>query len=367
MRLQALFYSTQAALVAIAVSPLLLLVKLSSPATPLAPLALGAAALYVAAALLACAPRARVAVPKAAAGALGVVVTGCDSGLGASTAARLAAEGYSVCAACLTDEGVRALSAVEGVTALRADVTSAASVEALRGAVEAWLSGGSRVLHALVNNAGVGASGPVDWTSMDTYRRTMDVNFFGHVAVTKALLPLLYARGVAARRAGSAPPRVVNITSIAGVLAAPGLSAYCASKFALEAFSDALRRESAPFGLRVAIIEPSFLRTPILLDIEGRARAAFAALPAPTRARWGAAYAESAARHSAAIEAAAEPLALGVDAIVAAVTHVVPRARYTAGTQGRFLLPFVAALPAWVADPLLARAGGRAVPAGAEL
>jgi NAD(P)-dependent dehydrogenase (short-subunit alcohol dehydrogenase family) len=194
----------------------------------------------------------------------------------------------------------------------------------------------------------------------------MDINFLGHVAVTKALLPALLEDAGTAVAAGDRPaPRVVNIASSAGLIAAPALSAYCASKYALEAFSDSLRRESAQWGLRVAIVEPSFLRTAILDDMEGKARKTWAALPEGTRNRWGAAYADAAAAQSVRIARSAQPAQLGVDAVLSAVLEEIPAARYRAGTPGTYLLPYLAALPAWVADPILARANTMPLPAGA--
>ncbi|CAF4187375.1 unnamed protein product, partial [Rotaria magnacalcarata] len=94
----------------------------------------------------------------------------------------------------------------------------------------------TNVLHALVNNADICENGFIDWTSMDTMRKLMDVNFFGHVAMTKKFLPLLIAKR---------DSRVINVSSIAGFLAEPSMAAYSASKYALESFSDCLRREMA--------------------------------------------------------------------------------------------------------------------------
>ena len=365
-----LWWSIAALIFATASSPIILIIILSdgtltssTGAATLAALLL--ASIFTIILITSYIPRARFTVSRDQL----VVISGCDSGLGAATALKLARdEGFTVFAGCLTAAGVKSYTNIDGVTAFLLDVTDDNAGEALVQRVSTWLSSAStRSLHALVNNAGIATSGVIDWASIDTYRDTMDVNFFGHVTITKALLPLLYSSAVAARLDATPPPRVINITSVAGLIGVPGLSAYCASKFALEAFSDALRRESASFGLAVAIIEPSFLRTPILLDIEGRARATFAALPLTTRERWGNEYAESVAKRSAEIERASEPLALGVFAIMQAVTHYSPIARYRAGTQGIFLLPYIAALPAFLSDAILKRAGGNAKPAGANI
>ena len=301
---------------------------------------------------------------------LAVVVSGCDSGFGEGVAERLSAKGFTVFAGCLTASGVRRWKGVANVKALPLDVTSEKSVaDALR-LVEAWVGekrgGGSRSLHALVNNAGIGTSGLVDWHAFEGFKKTMDVNFLGHVCMTKAFLPLLMGASAAAARVQAPRPRVVNITSVAGLLAAPGLSAYCASKYALEAFSDALRREMAPWRLGVAIIEPSFLATPILHNVKEKAQALWDSLPAATQVNWGPEYFEATLRRSEKIIAGAEPPSLGVDAIERAVLEDAPSARYRAGTPGKTYLPFIAALPAFLADPIIEHSAPTIIPAGMQ-
>ena len=108
-------------------------------------------------------------------------------------------------------------------------MTRAESVAALAARVAAARAGGAAELFCLVNNAGIGTGGNVDWTPLDVYRRVLDVNFLGLVAVTKALLGALQDDAAAAMAARAPPPRVVNIASIAGLIAAPGMSAYAAS------------------------------------------------------------------------------------------------------------------------------------------
>jgi NAD(P)-dependent dehydrogenase (short-subunit alcohol dehydrogenase family) len=282
------------------------------------------------------------------------VVTGCDSGFGEMTARALAARGMLVFAGCLTEEGARGLRGVDGIEASLLDVTRAESIDAFCEKVRKWRKHASqRRVFCLVNNAGVGASGPVDLCPLATYRSTMEVNFFGAVAMTKALLDLLYADAAKMADENCAPPRVVNVTSVAGLLSASGLSAYSASKFALEAFSDSLRRESSPWPLAVSIIEPSFLKTRILAGAPERVFDYFNAASPAARARWGAAWAYAAAKGAAAIQATAEPAELGTEAIVFAALANFPPARVRAGTQGVWLLPYLGALPAGLSDWIL--------------
>ena len=128
------------------------------------------------------------------------------------------------------------------------DVSDADSIERAR--VEVAMQPGI-VLRALVNNAGIGLAGPLELLPLADIRRQLEVNFIGPLAVTKAFLPQLRA----------ARGRLINVTSICGKFASPFGGAYAASKFALEAASDALRVELAPFGIRVIVIEPGAIKT----------------------------------------------------------------------------------------------------------
>jgi len=135
-------------------------------------------------------------------------------------------------------------------------VTDTASIARAREQVERALTGAP--LEGLVNNAGIPAAGPLELFPLDELRRTFEVNLIGALAVTQAFLPLLkVSRG-----------RIVNISSIAGRGALPFMGPYAASKFALEAISDSLRRELLPFGVRVIVIEPGSFKTAIWSKVE---------------------------------------------------------------------------------------------------
>jgi NAD(P)-dependent dehydrogenase (short-subunit alcohol dehydrogenase family) len=109
-------------------------------------------------------------------------------------------------------------------------------------------------IDVLVNNAGVGPVGAVEDTPLDLFRSTMETNFLGAIRCIKAVLP-----GMRAKRGGC----IINVTSIAGKIAVGGQASYAASKWALEAASEALAQEVKPFGIRVAIVEPGVIKTPI--------------------------------------------------------------------------------------------------------
>lgn len=179
------------------------------------------------------------------------VVTGASSGIGLATAKELARRGFHVLAGVRKQQDADRLTG-ENVEPVIVDITDEEQVAALADRVARDPQG--RRLGALVNNAGVALNAPVEAIPMDEWRRHYDVNFFGHVAVVQALLPALIAGG---------DGRLVNVSSIGGRVAFPTYGAYAASKFALEGFSDVLRREVSRLGVKVIVIEPGTIATPI--------------------------------------------------------------------------------------------------------
>ena len=177
-------------------------------------------------------------------------VTGTSSGFGRSIAEALIARGDRVVA---TARDPRALSdlvalAPERVLALRLDVTKPDEIRsAVKAAQERF-----GAIDVLVNNAGYSIVGAVEETSEAELRAAFEPMFFGAVAMTQAVLPAMRER-----RAGT----IVQITSVGGLITAPGFGPYCAVKHALEAISEALAAEVAPFGVRVLIVEPGAFRT----------------------------------------------------------------------------------------------------------
>lgn len=166
--------------------------------------------------------------------------------MGAAAARELARQGFHVLAGVRCDRDADAIRST-GIEPAILDITKSEQVEALAARVAA----DPRTLHALVNNAGIQVNGPVEALPMAQWRWVFEVNLFGHIAVTQALLPaLLRSKG-----------RVINISSVGGKVAMPTYGAYAGAKFALEAVSDSLRREVAPLGVQVVVIEPGGVRT----------------------------------------------------------------------------------------------------------
>lgn len=188
-----------------------------------------------------------------------VVITGVSSGIGYAAALELAGRGYHVFGSVRREGDAARLQAALGerFTPLLFDVTDADAIG--RAAEQVATALGSGGLAGLVNNAGIAVSGPLMHVRPDDVRRQFEVNVVGVVAVTQAFLPLLGARP----NPGHPPGRIVNVGSVSGRIAYPFIGPYAASKHALEALSDSLRRELLLFGVDVILIEPGSVVTPI--------------------------------------------------------------------------------------------------------
>lgn len=172
-----------------------------------------------------------------------VLVTGSSSGFGRDISRRFEAEGWNVAATMRTPREDDVIRTGERMLVTRLDVCDLASITA---AVDATMARFGAI-DAVINNAGFGLFGVFEETPRERLRAQLDVNVFGAMDVTRAVLPHMRAR-----RTGT----IVNVSSGAGVFTLPMLSAYCASKFALEGWSESLSYELAPLGIRVKIVEP---------------------------------------------------------------------------------------------------------------
>ncbi len=172
-----------------------------------------------------------------------VLITGCSSGIGGATALLLRDAGWRVFPTARKPEDLEALR-TQGFDPIALDVAEAASVERAAGELLGRTNG---VLGALVNNAGFCQAGAVEDVSRDALRAQFETNLFGLHQLTRALLPTFRRQGFG---------RIVNVGSVLGRVVAPMLGSYCASKFALEALTDALRIELWNSGTWVALVEP---------------------------------------------------------------------------------------------------------------
>ena len=188
-----------------------------------------------------------------------IVITGVSTGIGFAACQVLIQHGFRVFGSVRTQADANRLRdhLGAGFTPLIFDVTDPGSVNEAAATVKTNI--GNRRLAGLVNNAGIAVLGPLAYLPLERFRMQIEVNLLGVHTVTQAFLPLL---GTDSSRVG-APGRVVNISSISGRLAMPFVGAYAASKFGLEGYSDSLRRELMLFGIKVILIEPGSVATPI--------------------------------------------------------------------------------------------------------
>ena len=276
-----------------------------------------------------------------------VLISGCDTGIGLRLAMELDQQGFHVLAGVLVEHNVALLKAKlsSGAVVFRLDITKQEDIDAAYDLVRSK----TESLHGLVNNAGIITHGCIDWMSMESMRRLMDVNFFGHVAMTKKLLPLLISKR---------DSRVVSVGSAAGFFAFPHTSAYSASKHALRSFSDCLRREMLPWSLRVSIIEPGSLRTAMLEGYVDTLRNIWNEQPSDVQERWGVEYLNgtiTVSINSPFLVHADHPTRV-VRAIQHAVSNSQPRIRYRPGWQSKVIFFVLYLSPTWLSDKLLAKA-----------
>jgi NAD(P)-dependent dehydrogenase (short-subunit alcohol dehydrogenase family) len=182
-----------------------------------------------------------------------VLITGTSTGIGRQAALHLDQLGYQVFATVRKERDAASLcsQASDRLTSVMMDVTDGESITGAQKTVSQAVGGAG--LMGLINNAGIGFLTPMELVPLDSLRRLFEVNFFGALAVTQAFLPLL--------RLGKG--RVVNISSTASTIVAPFHGPYSSSKLALNGFSDALRLELRPLGMRVSVILYGSVRTPI--------------------------------------------------------------------------------------------------------
>ncbi|WP_068176199.1 SDR family NAD(P)-dependent oxidoreductase [Mycobacterium sp. UM_CSW] len=253
-----------------------------------------------------------------------IVVTGASTGMGAATARELARKGFHVLAGVRREADAVALAA-DGLEPRILDITVESDVAAI--AERVANDPLRRPLRALINNAGIAINAPVEALPMDQWRKQFEVNLFGHIAMTQALLPaLLLSSGT-----------VVNISSIGGKVVLPTYGAYAGSKFALEAVSDALRREVGELGIKVVVVEPGAVKTEMAERGIATAEGLMANMTAAQLARYEdlaaavTAQARSFGEDGVSVEHAAK-------VIVKAATASRPRTRYTIGRDAAVLL-----------------------------
>jgi NAD(P)-dependent dehydrogenase (short-subunit alcohol dehydrogenase family) len=267
-----------------------------------------------------------------------VLVTGASTGIGEATALHLKELGFDVVGAVRKEEDAERLRS-RGLRTVKLDVTDPASIAAAREEL------GEAPLTGLVNNAGVAVAGPLEFLPLDQLRLQLEINLVGQVAVTQQFLPKL--------RAGQG--RIVNVSSIGGRVALPLVAAYNASKFALEAVSDSLRRELHGQGVDVILIEPGGVKTPIWKKGNELADEIQEQMPPEVERLYGSMI-EALRRRTVMIEqkTGIEPRAVA-EVIGRALTARRPRTRYLVGTDAKIRAPVAKFMPDRFMDRAIAR------------
>ena len=273
---------------------------------------------------------------------MSVVVTGASTGIGAACALDCASRGMAVFAGVRDPRAGEALVAKAGPSLIPVllDVTDEPSIARSLEVVQRVVGGAG--LGGLVNNAGIVVGSPLEVIPLSQLRTQLEINVIGQIAVTQAFLPLLRLDH----------GRIVNMGSIAGRGTIPLLGPYSASKYALEALTDALRMELQPWGIQVSIIEPGAIATPIW-EKSGKAAQELEAL-AGDEAK--ALYGDAVSRVREAVAQSAER-AISPDAVVRAVHHALtaarPKTRYLVGNDAKLRAWMVKWLPDRMQDTLL--------------
>ncbi|KAF7670002.1 hypothetical protein LDENG_00090260 [Lucifuga dentata] len=278
-----------------------------------------------------------------------VYITGCDTGFGNLLARHLDKQGFRVIAACFTEKGEEDLkkSCSSNLTTAHLDVRSDDSVNKVAAMIKDRV--GERGLWAVVNNAGVAIpSAPCDWLTIDDYRSMLDVNLNGVISVTLSVLPLIKkARG-----------RVVNVASVFGRISPTG-GPYSVSKYGVEAFTDSLRINMIPFGVKVLCIEPGFFKTNVTnVDIISKStNMLWDKLPQEVRDDYGPDYLQKVDK------VLKEKLSKMCDGDLMKVVHsmehavsaVTPRSRYTVGWDAVFFWLPLSYIPSCVFDYIMSK------------
>lgn len=274
---------------------------------------------------------------------LAVFITGASTGIGAACAIHLDQMGCTVFAGVRSETDAATLQERSSprLKPIIIDVTKPKQITAAVNQVGILLGGSG--LDALINNAGVVVAGPLEFLPIEALRRQFEINVIGVAAVTQAFLPLIRKQ----------KGRILNMSSFAGSVSSPFIGPYHASKFALEAMSDALRMELSPWGIHVAIIKPAAIKTPIWSKVRSDGDNMLRDLPPETVEYYGNNLQIMSNRAKKSEEKGAS-----TDVVSKAVYHAItaknPKTRYTVAVAP-WVLPFIRLLPDRLRDRIILR------------
>ncbi len=275
-----------------------------------------------------------------------VLISGASKGIGRAIALRLDSRGFTVIAGVRGEADAQSLrgSASDRLRTIMLDITDQDQIRNAAATVEETV--GDAGLDGLVNNAGIAVPAPLEFIPIDEFRRQIEVNLVGQLALTQALVEQLR----------KAKGRIINITSVGGRIAGRMLGAYHASKFAMEALTDTLRQELSPWHIQVVSVEPGAVATPIWEAGAKTADRLMSRMPDRVRELYGAdiartrAGAERSARNGIPPDEVAR-------VVQSALTARKPRTRYPVGRDGKIGARIIAKLPDRLRDRLLAGVG----------
>ena len=275
-----------------------------------------------------------------------VVITGASSGIGEACAIYLAQNGFQVFAGVRKEADGSALQqkVTTNLQPLMLDVTNSEQITEAAHFVSEEV--GNAGLAGLVNNAGIAVAGPVEFVPIDDLRWQLEVNVVGQVAVTQAFMSLLR----------TAKGRIVNMGSIGGRSSTPFFGPYSASKFGLEAITDSLRLEVAPWGMHASIIEPGAVKTPIWEKGEADAKKMVEKFPPEADDLYGKTM-QRMMQITRSLDQAGIPPIEVAKAVFHALTAENPKNRYVVGRDARQRV-WLERLPDWLRDRLIARVFG---------
>ena len=271
-----------------------------------------------------------------------IYITGASTGIGRATALLLDSRGFTVFAGVRKKADAESLAAAasDRLVPLMIDVTDAKQVAA----AAAVITESGLPLVGLVNNAGMAAAAPLEFIPIDEFRNQIEINLVGQLAVTQSVLPLLR----------ESKGRIVNVTSIGGLIASSMLGAYNASKFALEAVTHTLRQELKPWGIEVIAIEPGRIATPIWSTASTTADRMLDSMPPEAIELYGPSIQGARDMAAAASKGGLAPERVA-EVIQRALTSRNPKTRYPVGTDAKLGAVLMARLPDRTRDRLLAR------------
>jgi NAD(P)-dependent dehydrogenase (short-subunit alcohol dehydrogenase family) len=272
----------------------------------------------------------------------GIFISGASSGIGEACALGLDKRGYHVFAGVRREEDSESLAqrASKRLQPVMVDIADREQIKAAAEIVRQAL--GEKPLVGLINNAGIHVGGPLEFVPIDRLRHQLEINVISQVSVTQLFIPLLR----------KSQGRIINVGSIAGIFASPMMGPYCASKYAMEAISDVMRRELKPWKIRVSLLEPGVIATKIWGKARNRAEQAIKDSPEELM-RLYQPLIEKIMKVAVESEDNAQSPDVVVDAVVHALTSPRPKARYRMGPKAS-AQKMISWLPDTIQDRLIA-------------